>query len=183
MYPIFPPAVPVSIRQAIIVMLLIVAGAGPLAAQGPRQEFASAADDRSPRPIPGWCTGGDPAPLVVGGLLGGVAGIYAGALTLSAVTKGSDEDGDLIAALVGATIGEIAGVAMGAHLANRSRGDPLATFAASAAGFALGALITSNVHDRLDWLAVPLVQLPLTVIVERRSAGARAATQPACAPI
>lgn len=170
-----PPA-----RRVIVVALLMSIGAGRLFAQGPQLGFHPSADDRRTGPIPAICAEADPARLVAGGLVGGIVGMYAGAIALSAVTKGSTEDGDLYAAVVGGLFGEIAGVAMGAHLSNRSRGDPFATLAASAAGFFAGAWISSQLDDRLDWLAVPLVQLPLAVIVEHRSARARARPRPEC---
>ena len=170
-------------RLAIVLIVLMSAGAGRLAAQGPKLAFDAQLGDSRPGPIPVICPEADPAPLVAGGLLGGVVGMYAGAIALSAVTKGNAEDGDLYAAVVGGLVGEIAGVAMGAHLSNRSRGDPFASVAASAVGFVAGAWISSKLDDRLDWLAVPLVQVPLTVMVEHRSARARARALPACNPI
>ena len=109
--------------------------------------------------------------------------MYGGAYGLSALVGGDGYD-EFGAALIGATIGEVAGVAAGTHFANGSRGDAFATFTASGVGAIVGAMLASKL-DRgdHDWLALPLVQLPLTAGIQHVTARARARRNPDCSAV
>lgn len=165
-----------------------------LAAQGPRAvTFASAVTDDVGLPgggtprlarIPDRCLSSPPGHLAIGGILGGAIGMFGGAYGLAAVTDGSAEDGDMAAAIIGGGLGEITGVAAGVHLANGGRGNALADFVASGLGLMAGMFLSAHLdHVPHNWVAVPMVQVPVVVAIERLTARNKAARIPACRPI
>ena len=170
--------------------VLVLSSFMPLVAQGPRQpEFASVPDQAFPLEttrlqvqLDRRCGVSSPAWLGLGAVAGGAVGLFAGALG-GAALAGGDEYEALGAGVVGAVVGEITGVALGAHLANESRGDLFATVVGSGVGLLVASFIAVNADEAHEWVVVPLVQLPITVALQHYSGRENARKLPACRPI
>lgn len=138
----------------------------------PRLEMAAAAP--APPPLPG--TGArssddgeaDTGTLVIGGLLGGLGGLYAGALLGANLGGQNCEDCGLAEAFYGAAIGSALGIAGGVHLANGRQGSfghsALATLAIAGGGI----LAATTTGEAAILLAVPIGQIAAAVGIERR---------------
>jgi hypothetical protein len=105
--------------------------------------------------------------LLLGGVLGGVAGVFAGGIVGAKLTDGNCEDCGLEGAAYGLVVGGSALLPLGVHLANGRRGNfgraLLASLAIGAAGF--GAALGTNRGEIM--LAVPVLQLISSVAIER----------------
>ena len=174
----------------VAVVTLLVSVPPALASQGPRQPgFERVRDPVLPADHAVGRAGRDrrcgvaSAPsLAVGAIAGGAVGLVAGAFGLGALA-GQDEYEALGMAVVGGVVGEVAGVAIGAHLANESRGDLFATFVGSGVGLLVAAFASAQVDDAHHWIVVPLIQVPITVAVEHHSGREKARKLAACRPI
>lgn len=117
-----------------------------------------------------------PAKMVVGGLLGGAAGLYlggvfganlsGGSLSSDAVS-GGDSWNDLGNAILFGAIGESLGMALGIHLANERRGSYWRG-ALAVAGTGLIMLIPATSIDNA-WVIIPVAQLWSGIVIERRT--------------
>jgi hypothetical protein len=109
-----------------------------------------------------------PAVLVVGGVLGGAAGAFAGGIIGA---KAADNCGDC--ALEGLAYGLVAGgsaaLPLGVHVANGRRGNYGLSLLASLAigGVGFGATLAS--HENGIMIAVPVLQLISSIVIERRT--------------
>lgn len=142
--------------------------ADPAATAGPR-----AWSSVVPQPVPAVQPERRRSPelLALGGVVGGGAGLVAGALA-GAWLQGS-KDPDCIdfcigwEPIVGALAGEALGLALGVHLANGRRGSLPLGMLTSAGILTVGAIGGNNVPPML--LIVPVTQIIATVTVERRT--------------
>jgi hypothetical protein len=117
-----------------------------------------------------------PAKMVVGGLIGGAAGLYLGGLfganlsgggLSSNDVGGGDSWNDLGNALLFGAIGESLGMALGIHMANGRRGSYWRdAIAVAGTGFIL--LIPAATIDNA-WVIIPVAQLWSGIVVERRT--------------
>lgn len=133
--------------------------------------------ERLPRAVPrDSVVRAHPAKMVVGGLLGGAAGLYLGGVFganlsgggLSANdVNGGDTWNDLGNALVFGAIGESLGMALGIHLANDRRGSYWRG-AVAVAGTGIIMLIPAVAIDNA-WVIIPVAQLWSGIVVERRT--------------
>ncbi|HEU5039325.1 MAG TPA: hypothetical protein VFT84_00790 [Gemmatimonadales bacterium] len=110
----------------------------------------------------------DAATLVFAGLLGGIGGLYAGAL-LGASLGGDDcEECGLEEAFYGAAAGGALGISGGVHLANRGRGS-FGTSALATLAIAGGGILAARATEEAAFLlAVPIGQIAAAVAIERR---------------
>lgn len=107
--------------------------------------------------------------MVLGGLLLGAGGLFAGALVGDRFQSFPCED-CIEGAFYGALAGESLAIPLGVHLANRRQGSVGAALAAS---FAIGALGVGAATVTGDWtlmLAVPIAQIASSIAIERRTA-------------
>ena len=109
---------------------------------------------------------------VGGGVLGGTAGLFGGMLAGAMFAHVGDcrgGDCSLGSALAGAGAGEILGVAVGAHLGSRSRGNLALAVLTSAGVAAAGALVASQAPRSAGGIAaaIPILQLAAVLAVER----------------
>lgn len=117
-----------------------------------------------------------PAKMIVGGLLGGAAGLYlggvfganlsGGGLSSDAVSGGDGWD-DLGNAILFGAIGESLGMALGIHLANERRGSYWRG-ALAVAGTGIIMLIPAASIDNA-WVIIPVAQLWSGIVIERRT--------------
>jgi hypothetical protein len=111
--------------------------------------------------------GTHPALLAVSGVVGGAAGLLAGAYVGSRVTEGDCEDCFFIGGAYGAVAGWSSGIPLGVHLANGGRGRLLPSLGSSLAIGALG-LGAAAASDRYEiMVAVPVLQLVSSILIER----------------
>jgi len=124
--------------------------------------------------------GGGTGEMIGAGLIGGAIGLAAGGLAGYLLGGGGDICGDdacgLVSGFGGAVIGESIGLAFGVHSGNGRRGsfvaDMVASLAVAGAGVAALAAIDPD-HGGLYALAVtPVVQLGVTIAIERRTRAA-----------
>ena len=108
------------------------------------------------------------------GLLLGAAGFVGGALIGDAASDECDNAVDICiaqAAFYGAAGGGTLGMAVGVHLGNRRRGNVLLDFLAAAAVWGTGIAVAAGSDDEnlqaAVLIAIPVVQLGTTVLVER----------------
>lgn len=108
-----------------------------------------------------------PTLLVLGGIAGGAVGVFTGAIVGGRLTEHDCEDCGLVGAADGAVAGGSALLPLGVHLANRGRGNLgrslLASLAVGAIGW--GATLATNKGELM--LAVPVLQVATSVIIER----------------
>ena len=116
-----------------------------------------------------------PAKMVVGGLIGGAAGLYLGGVFganlsgggLSGNDVGGGSWNDLGNALLFGAIGESLGMALGIHVANKRQGSYWRdAIAVAGTGFIL--LIPAAAIDNA-WVIIPVAQLWSGIVVERRT--------------
>lgn len=117
-----------------------------------------------------------PAKMVVGGLIGGAAGLYLGGVFGANLSGGglsaNDVSGggswnDLGNALLFGAIGESLGMALGIHVANKRQGSYWRD-AVAVAGTGLILLIPAAAIDNA-WVIIPVAQLWSGIVVERRT--------------
>ena len=110
----------------------------------------------------------DTGTLVIGGILGGLGGLYAGALLGANLGGQNCEDCGLVEAFYGAAIGSALGISGGVHLANGRQGSfgrsALATLAISAGGI----LAATTTEEAAFLLAIPIGQIAAAVGIERK---------------
>lgn len=133
--------------------------------------------ERLPRAVPrDTVVRAHPAKMVVGGLLGGAAGLYLGGVFGANLSGGglsaNDVGGggswnDLGNALLFGAIGESLGMALGIHLANDRRGSYWRG-AVAVAGTGIIMLIPAVSIDNA-WVIIPVAQLWSGIVVERRT--------------
>jgi hypothetical protein len=121
---------------------------------------------------------GDSPLLFLGGILGGGAGLFGGALAGYHLSGGGRICGDdscgLYGGVLGAAVGEMALLPLGVHLANGRRGNYGLELLASVAIGVGGSALASD-HDSNVWLiAVPVAQLISVVMIERATSRSRA---------
>jgi hypothetical protein len=121
---------------------------------------------------------GDSPLLILGGIIGGAAGLYGGALAGYHLSGGDRLCGDdscgLYAGILGAAVGEMALLPLGVHLANRRRGDYGLDLLASIALGVGGSALASTSDSSVLLIAVPVVQLISVVLIERATSRSRA---------
>jgi hypothetical protein len=109
--------------------------------------------------------------LILGGVIGGGVGLGAGALIGGLLGGGDKICGDdpcgFAEAVFGAVGGEVTLLPLGVHLANRRQGNYLWSLLASA-GIAAGGIALSGNGDHGEVLiAVPVLQLVSSILIER----------------
>ncbi len=110
--------------------------------------------------------------LAVGGLVGGAAGFFGGALAGSRIEESTGcgfglEDCGLFGGFLGAFVGETLLLPLGVHIANGGRGNLAESYLAAVliAGAGLG---LSAASDRVEpMLLVPVAQLVTSILIER----------------
>lgn len=111
----------------------------------------------------------NPAGTVVGGVLAGTAGLFAGAMIGGSLENSywpcNCDDPGLVGAVYGALIGETMGLATGAHLGNGRRGNLGLDVLVSAGTAVLGVAMLSG-GDGSALLALPVVQLVAVAVTE-----------------
>ena len=133
---------------------------------------ASAADQQVPqrRAFTPPITGESP-PLMLGGILGGAAGLLGGGLAGYHLGGGGRLCGDdscgLYAGVLGAVAGEMALLPLGVHLANHSHGNYGYSLLASVAIGVVGTSAAAKHESGLVLLAVPIVQIVSSILIER----------------
>jgi hypothetical protein len=108
----------------------------------------------------------DEALLAMGGVLGGAAGLFGGAIVGAKLTEDDCDDCGIVGLVYGGIAGGSALLPLGVHVSNGRRGDYgkslLASLALGAAGVALS-------HATDEWaimLAVPVAQLVSSIAIE-----------------
>lgn len=161
-----------------LLLLLALSAPSSLAAQQRAPAFVpwqlpSALSDRPPAPALTIQSERQVATpwLVVGGLVGGGVGLGAGALIGGILGGGDELCGDdpcgFQEAIFGAIGGEVALLPLGVHLANGRRGKYLPSLAASAAIAGLGIVLSGNGDHGEVMIAVPVLQLVSSILIER----------------
>ena len=111
--------------------------------------------------------------MILGGLIGGTAGFFAGALIGGAAGGGNRLCGDdpcgLEGALWGAGAGVSLGVPFGVHVANHGRGRLAEVLLASVAAAGFGLVAAHATDNGLPLLFVPVAQLSLSLAIEGRA--------------
>jgi len=100
----------------------------------------------------------------MGGIVGGTAGLFAGAL-VGHRFEGSLREDCFWAALYGALVGESIGTALGVHLANDREGPVLAEMALSL-GIGVPGLRTAAYGSGAILLAIPVTQIASAIALE-----------------
>lgn len=117
----------------------------------------------------------NPALLAAGGLVGGAAGFFGGALVGVAACQCDDVEGldDLEAAIIGAAAGAALGIPLGVHLANGRRGNLAYSLLASAALTTVGLLVAANADDdtatAVALVAIPVSSIVASIVIERKT--------------
>jgi hypothetical protein len=165
------------VRTVGLLLLLVVASAARLPAQRLAvsqfpSAHASLALDADPAPArdPIPPEGVDVPKLVLGGVLGGTAGLFAGAVVGHRFDAAPCED-CIEGALYGAFVGEAVGAALGVHLANGGRGDVLPMLGVSVGIAALGFGLAAADHAQF-LIAVPIAQIASAIGLEAHAARA-----------
>lgn len=159
--------------QRIFLVLLAVAGlrAGSLHAQRVTSGAFPSIEQPSSAVIPSinafLCRETSPALLAAGGVLGGAVGVFGGALAGAYLTGNSCEDCALLGAAYGAVAGGSALLPLGVHLANGRRGNFGATLLASLATGVVGLGVSQAANSAEVMLAVPVLQIVSSVLIER----------------
>jgi hypothetical protein len=160
-------------RQALRLLLVaLVLPHGALEAQRLAPNPFPSLDTRPPRSDPGTAAAFDrpgthPALLAVSGVVGGAAGLLAGGYVGSRLTEDDCEDCFFIGGAYGAVAGWSSGIPLGVHLANGGRGRFLPSLATSLAigAVGLGAAAASDTYEIM--IAVPVLQLVSSILIER----------------
>ena len=112
---------------------------------------------------------GSPALLVGGGVLGGVAGLFTGAIVGGRLTEHDCEDCGIVGVVYGGIAGWSAGIPLGVHLANGRRGSYGLSLLSSLAIGGLGLAVASETNSGLPMLSVPVLQIVTSILIERKT--------------
>lgn len=175
-------------RRPLVTVLLVLCSAVPVAAQSRPVDWVRwQAPLLAPAPAWGGTTSADSGStdntvfMVVGGVLGGTAGLFGGAIIGGRLGGGNsicyDDPCGLEEALLGAVIGETVLLPLGVHLANHSRGNYgyslLGALAVGAAGIGL-----AGATDSAELLlAIPIGQIISSVLIERATSRPKASAR------
>lgn len=110
-----------------------------------------------------------PAWLAAGGLLSAALVGAGGAWTGVQITEDDCEDCFLVGGAYGLLAGVSTGIPLGVHFTNRGRGDLLASLGASLALGGLGLGVAHLTHEEGVMLAVPVLQIVSSILIERRA--------------
>jgi hypothetical protein len=162
---------------AVWLALALLPAASPLAAQRlkpspfPRLESGPVSLPQAARltPVGGRSSGSSAGRMVVGGLLLGAGGLFAGALIGDRFQRFPCED-CIEGAFYGALVGESLAIPLGVHLADRRRGNAGVALAASLGVATLGVGAAAITDNWAVVLAIPVVQLVSSVVIERHTA-------------
>lgn len=165
-----------ALLWVVVALLLVGSPSGPLVAQPERPLRWPSADPAAFVLQRDTALGSIPA-MAGAGVLGGTLGLLVGGLAGYYITGGAEVCGDdpcgLVAGALGALAGESIGLALGVHLANRSRGsyvrDLQAAVAVAALGVGVMAAIDPDEGGVIALVLTPAVQLAATIFTERRS--------------
>ena len=171
-------------RRALVAVLLVLGSAHAVVAQG---RPAGSPRWQAPALAPGYGFGTtdslgrsypvDTPLLVLGGLVGGAAGLLGGGAVGYAFGGGGRLCGDdpcgLEGGLLGAVGGEMLFLPLGVHLANHSRGNYGYSLLASVGLGLLGTGLASTANSGALLLAVPIAQLASSIIIERATSRPR----------
>ena len=128
-----------------------------LRGQAPR---ARQALSRAPGP-------GHPVPAVLGGVVGGAAGLFAGGMVGAAMESDCHCDDLALAGIVyGGLIGESVGLALGTHLGDGRGGNFALDLLTSAAGAGLGLALAAGENGGAALISVAALQVVLVAAVE-----------------
>jgi hypothetical protein len=119
----------------------------------------------------------DTGRLAFAGLLGGAAGLVAGAL-IGDRLQGTPCEDCYLAGFAGAVVGKSLGIPLAVHLADGRRGQPAPGMVASLAIAAAGLVAAGQLHRAEVLLVVPVVQLVAAVASERHTANGTAGRSP-----
>ena len=111
----------------------------------------------------------DPALMVVGGVVGGAVGFFAGALAGAKLTEHDCEDCAFVGAIYGSVAGGSALLPLGIHVANRGRGNFGMSLLSSLAIGGAGLALASQFDDAGVMIAVPVLQIVSSILIERRT--------------
>lgn len=123
--------------------------------------------DRSSRAFPS--REGPPALLVGGGVLGGVAGLFAGAVVGGWLTEHDCEDCGLAGVVYGGIAGWSVGIPMGVHMVNGRRGSYGRSLLASLGIGTVGLAAAFATNSGAVLLTVPVAQIVTSVLIERKT--------------
>jgi hypothetical protein len=166
--------------RAISLLAVLALSATPLDAQRIQPSpFARADFGVTPGPAVHWAMsvaarsdGPDEGKMILGGVLLGAGGLFAGALIGDRFQAYPCED-CIEGAVFGALIGESLGIPLGVHLGNGRRGTAGPALAASL-GIGAVTLGTAAVTDK--WgilLALPVLQIAASIGIERHTAAGK----------
>ena len=110
-----------------------------------------------------------PALLVGSGVLGGVAGLFTGAIVGGRLTEHDCEDCGLAGVVYGGVMGWSAGIPLGVHMANGRRGSYGLSLLSSLAIGGLGLPVASETNSGVPMLSVPVLQIMASVLIERKT--------------
>jgi hypothetical protein len=167
-------------RVACLLLVALFAGSGRLQAQRlvsgrfapapapAAHATATTALSSRPRRAAGSVDSGsvDVPKLALGGVIGGTAGMFAGAIVGHRFESSPCED-CFWAALYGALVGESIGSALGVHLANDRRGPALAEMALSLGIGTVGLAAAARGNSGAILLAIPVTQIASAIALER----------------
>jgi hypothetical protein len=109
----------------------------------------------------------DPALLVLGGVIGGAAGLLAGGLVGARPTEHRCEDCGFVGGVYGAVAGGSVGLPLGVHVANGRRGRVLPALGASLAIGGAGLGLAALTNDARVMIPVPVLQILTSIMLER----------------
>ncbi len=110
-----------------------------------------------------------PGLLAAGGVVGGLAGAFAGAVVGAKLTENDCEDCGLAGVVYGGIAGGSAILPLGVHLTNHRRGNFGLSLLSSLAIGAAGLAIAEQTNSAEIMLAVPVVQIVSSIMIERRT--------------
>ena len=155
---------------ALLLLALIVFPAGTLRAQRLAPSPFPPVDEPA-RPAvlnpPSRVVAVHPAGLALGGVLGGAAGLFGGAIVGARITEDDCEDCAFVGGVYGAVVGGSAGLPLGVHATNGGRGRLLPSLLASLAigGAGLGVAVLADRSEVM--IGVPVAQLVTSILIER----------------
>ena len=155
---------------ALLLLVLLVLPAGTLRAQQLAPSPFPSVDEPAHPPVlnaPSRVVAVDPVWLALGGVLGGAAGLFGGAIIGSRITQDDCEDCAFVGGVYGAVVGGSAGLPLGVHATNGGRGRLLPSLVASLAigGAGLGVAVLADRSEVM--IAVPVAQLVTSILIER----------------
>jgi hypothetical protein len=111
----------------------------------------------------------NPGLLAAGGVVGAVAGMFAGALVGGKLTENDCEDCGLAGVVYGGIIGGSAGLPFGVHLVNHRQGSFGLSLLSSLAIGGLGLAMAAETNSGAIMLPVPVLQVVSSILIERRT--------------